>query len=696
MSELNIVEASIAELKNALKSGSITSVELVACYLHRISAYDCRGITLNSVPLLNSTVFEEAAASDDRHAAGLPARPLEGIPYTVKNSYKVKGLTVAAGSPAFHNLRSNEDSFIVEKLREAGAVLIGQTNTPPMMYGGMQRGVYGRAESPYNLEYLTAAFASGSSNGSGTSTAASFAAFGMGSETVSSGRSPASNNALIAYTPSRGLISPRGIWPLYPTCDVVVPHTRTMKDLFDVLSVITAKDANTEGDLWRQQSHIQLPDSSAVYPRKFRDLAVPSALTGKRIAVPEMYVGGHADGQPIATRKSVIDLWNIARANLEALEATVVITPDLPLVANYERETFPGQRVNIPGAPPEWNSIERGAMISHAWNDFLVANGDTNIPSLTAVDTTQIWPTWDPKSVQVRYSEPSNAIRWADLSKYIKMHPNELMLELPGLEQALNALEVARKRDLEDWLDARNCDFVVFPANGDVGKADSDVNDESSKQAWTNGVKYSNGNRAIRHLGVPTVSVPMGIMEDETNMPVNLTFAGKAYDDTNLLSYAYSYEQGSKKRRAPGLTPPLETDKITLGPSSISAASAPISQISGRRPRIVVSHCRAEPASDQILVQIQGHASFSKETSGLQYVHIYVNGVLAEHSHGMSEWDEDDDNWCYTFLCTVRTAAIVARAERNRTEATVARDQTMIVILAMMKNGRASGWLKML
>ena len=100
-----------------------------------------------------------------------------------------------------------------------------------MANGGMQRGVYGRAESPYNGDYLTAAFASGSSNGSGTATAASFAAFGLGEETWSSGRAPASNNGLVAYTPSRGVISVRGNWPLVPTMDVVVPHTRSVDDL---------------------------------------------------------------------------------------------------------------------------------------------------------------------------------------------------------------------------------------------------------------------------------------------------------------------------------------------------------------------------------------------------------------------------------------------------------------------------------
>ena len=106
--------------------------------------------------------------------------PLDGIPYTAKNSYKVKDLTVAAGSPAFAKLVATDDAFTIAQLRKAGAILLGLTNMPPMANGGMQRGVYGRAESPYNADYLTAAFASGSSNGSGTATAASFAAFGLG------------------------------------------------------------------------------------------------------------------------------------------------------------------------------------------------------------------------------------------------------------------------------------------------------------------------------------------------------------------------------------------------------------------------------------------------------------------------------------------------------------------------------------
>ena len=256
---MNVVEASIADLRRALERGEITSVGLVEIYLDRIERFDRNGPRLNAVPVLNPAALSEAAASDARRQRGQTRGPLDGIPYTAKNSYKVKGLTVAAGSPAFADLIASDDAFAIAQLRKAGAIMLGLTNMPPMANGGMQRGLYGRAESPYNAGYLTAAFASGSSNGSGTATAASFAAFGLGEETWSSGRAPASNNALCAYTPSRGVISVRGNWPLVPTMDVVVPHTRSMADMREVLDILVQDDPDTRGDFWRSQPWVALP-----------------------------------------------------------------------------------------------------------------------------------------------------------------------------------------------------------------------------------------------------------------------------------------------------------------------------------------------------------------------------------------------------------------------------------------------------
>ena len=178
-------------------------------------------------------------------------------------------MTLAAGSPAFRELVANADAFAVARLRDGGAIVLGRTTMPPMANGGMQRGLYGRAESPYNADFLTAAFASGSSNGSGTATAASFCSFGLGEETWSSGRAPASNNGLVAYTPSRGVISVRGNWPLVPTMDVVVPHTRTVADLLEVLDVLVADDPDTTGDFWRTQPWVDLPPASEIRPASY-------------------------------------------------------------------------------------------------------------------------------------------------------------------------------------------------------------------------------------------------------------------------------------------------------------------------------------------------------------------------------------------------------------------------------------------
>ncbi|WP_241095938.1 amidase family protein, partial [Pseudomonas viridiflava] len=117
-------------------------------------------------------------------------------------------------------------------------------------------------------------------------------------------------------------------------------------------------------------------------------------------------------------------------------------------------------------------------------------------------------------------------------------------------------LEQTRRIDLEDWMEKLGLDAVLFPTVADVGPADADINIESADIAWSNGVWVANGNLAIRHLGVPTVTVPMGLMAD-IGMPVGLTFAGRAYDDSNLLRFASAFESMGSKRVIPPRTPPL-------------------------------------------------------------------------------------------------------------------------------------------
>ena len=473
---------------------------------------------------------------------------------------KYKGMTCSSGSPAFANLIANEDSFVAERLRQAGAVCMGSTNTPPMMASGMHRGLYGRAESPYNPEYLTAAFSSGSSNGSATSTAASFAAFGIGSETVSSGRSPASNNALVAYTGSRDMISPRGVWPLYPTCDVIVPQTRTVDDMLQVLDVLAVKDSREQENFWAAQNCVQIEEAER--PNSFIDLTNTSrdSLRGKRLAVPKMFIGGHdPQAKPTFVSEEVIALWKAARQTLESFGATIIET-DFPLVSRYEDDSQSGHANNVQGFQSDWNAKERGELVAYLWDDFLKSNGDPDYPDLASADGSQMFPR-PSDYIPDRYMEQKNFMDYPGLVERARKRQGRSIWEIEGIAEALPALEAQRKRDLEDWMASLGVDAVVFPANGDVGRADLEFDDASAKHALQNGVKYSNGNRALRHMGVPTVSTTMGLLAGK-DMPCNLTFAGRHGQDCQLLQFAQAFEKASVRRQRPLVTPDLPTDEI--------------------------------------------------------------------------------------------------------------------------------------
>lgn len=613
MPAFHLVEASIADLRRVLEDGTVTSVELVGAHLRRVAHYDRHGIALNAVPVLNPAMFEEAAASDLRRRNGATLGPLDGIPYTAKDSYKVKGLTVAAGSPAFEHLVANEDAFTIARLRAGGAVLIGLTNMPPMANGGMQRGVYGRAESPYNADYLTAAFASGSSNGSGTATAASFAAFGLGEETWSSGRAPASNNALVAYTPSRGVISVRGNWPLVPTMDVVVPHTRGIADMLELLDVIVADDQETRGDFWRVQPWVTIPKSGDLRPPSYTALKLEGSLKGKRLGVPKMYIGGDGGAErPIETRASVLDLWRQAASDLEKLGAEVVEV-DFPVVSNYERDRPGAQTMVERGLVPKaFAEREIWDLCIWGWDDFLRANADPAISDLASGDGPKIFPQ-PPGTLPDRYGDDG-----FDLADYVTRARQGVtpLRDIPTLADGLKGLEATRLIDFEDWLDEHKLDAVVLPAVADVGSADADVNEASADLAWRNGTWVANGNLVWRHLGIPTVTVPMGTMAD-IGMPVGLTFAGKAYDDVRLLQFAGDFERSTQRRTAPPRTPELPDDLFVERRDGLRASDA-----RPPAPRLT-AETRQQGDQTEIAVVVELDAAIDTQTAGIK---VHVNG----------------------------------------------------------------------
>jgi amidase len=682
----SIIEAEISSIAEALSLGRLTAVDLVAKYLIRIASYDCRNTSLNSIPLLSDSVFKEAEASDDRRKSGTSHGDLDGVPFTVKDSYQVKGMTVAAGAEAFKDLIATVDAFLVTALRSAGAVVLGRTNMCPMAYGGMLRGVYGRAESPYNVDYLTAAFGSGSSNGSGTSTAASFAAFGLGGETVSSGRSPASNNALVAYTPSRGIISERGTWPLYPTCDVAITHTRTMNDLIAILDVISQEDKISSGDFWRDQTLIKIPDVWSKAPRPIAKIKDSKFLRGKRIAVPQIYLKQVENGPYVS--ESIYPLWLEANSDLEKAGAIVQEVPTLPVIAKYEAALLKAgsDEGRALGMPDDWNSVERGALIAFGWEQFLKAN-DGNIKSLVGVDPWRMFPkmSWD--SPQLKFTEPANMVQWPKLAEYVEEQAQsgqDNIHSFPGLEAAVQALEAMRKQWFEAWLTEHNFDFVAFPAVGDVGKEDAEESYESAEHAWRNGVKYSHGNRALRHLGIPSVTVPMGELKPQ-DMPIGLTFLGPAYEDINLLKAAYAYEQVSKKRLAPPRTPAIASDRIPTESVDRTTAAA--------RPSLAITvKATAQKDDDERLeLLIEGRAATSSATFPCDlYLEVYIDGKSIPASDiSIDDPVQDGEEVTRCFRCQHTASRPPTPKPINEVVGKVARDSTMVIVLA--RNGK-TGW----
>jgi hypothetical protein len=253
-----------------------------------------------------------------------------------------------------------------------------------------------------------------------------------------------------------------------------------------------------------------------------------------------------------------------------------------------------------------------------------------------------------------------------------------------------------RKCLLEDWLDSIGCDCVVFPAAGDVGHADADIDEKRAAYAWRNGVFYSNGNKALRHLGVPTVSVPMGVMKHK-KMPVNITFAGKAYDDANLLAYGHAYESKTRKRMVPPHTPALPTDIIDLNQRDSMRGSS--------RPKLVVNKCILDPepkhAETLVRLFLEGTVTVTGSTYSTNppQLELTVNHevVPSENLKIEPQGEVSSGSELYHFKATATTERPISRDERSQTKAPVVRDATLVTLLARSSpNGRPSGWLGVL
>ena len=237
---MNLLEASIESIQQAMNSGSLTAVQLTQYYLDRIAAYDQQGTGLNSIRVLNDDVLKQAEALDDERNQQRARSMLHGIPILVKDNYETKGMPTTVGSVIFKGFAPDRDAHLVSKLKNAGALLLGKTNMQEFAYGITNVGsIHGFTRNPYDPTRNPG----GSSGGTGAAVAANFAVTGLGSDTCGSIRIPAAQNNLVGLRGTQGLMSRRGIFPLSSTQDIGGPLTKSVRDLAIMLDQMIGYDA---------------------------------------------------------------------------------------------------------------------------------------------------------------------------------------------------------------------------------------------------------------------------------------------------------------------------------------------------------------------------------------------------------------------------------------------------------------------
>ena len=340
-SAFDVTEQSVSQLGVAMADGRVTAVNLVDSYLARIEAYDQQGPTLNAMIVLNPLARQEAMALDKERAAGQIRGPLHGVPVVVKDNYDTSDLPTTAGAIALATSIPPDDATQVERLRNAGAVILGKTNmhelargiTTVASYGGQTRNPYNPRRNP-----------GGSSGGTGAAVAASFAAFGMGSDTCGSIRIPSAHHSLVGLRGTRGLASGDGIIPLSTTQDIGGPLARSVEDLALALDATVGYDP---ADETTRLSEGHIPDT-------YTAALNAGGLAQARVGVVRSMVGNQGPERDVS---AVIEA---AIAEMEALGATVIDIEEPDLTEVVQGASVIGQEFkfdfdeylrNTPDAP---------------------------------------------------------------------------------------------------------------------------------------------------------------------------------------------------------------------------------------------------------------------------------------------------------------------------------------------------------
>jgi amidase len=490
----DVLSRSVAELGALMQRGALTSHDLTQRYLTRIAQMDKTGVALNAVIELNPDALAIADQRDAERKAGTTRGPLHGIPVLIKDNIgSADKMRTTAGSLALASSTPAKDAFIVERLRAAGAVLLGKTNlsewanfrSTHSVSGWSGRG--GLTQNPYVLNRNT----SGSSSGTAAAMAATFASLGIGSETDGSIISPSSICGLVGIKPTVGLWGRSGIIPISASQDTAGPMARSVADAAALLGPLTGvdpRDAATNASRGKgATSYLSYLDAAG--------------LNGARIGSAR-HLAGFND--------AVDARFDEAIAALRGAGATVVDPVKLTTVGKFD------------DAEETVLDYEFKAGI----NAYLSSLGaDAPVKTLAELIS------WNER-------EKTREMPWFGQEIFIRAEKCGPLTDKKYVDARAKCVRMSRTEGIDAVMAKHKLDAIILPSNA---------------PAWTtdllNGDHFTGGNTTFAAVaGYPSITVPMGLVGA---LPVGLSFVGSAWEEGKLIKLAYAFEQATRLRREP-------------------------------------------------------------------------------------------------------------------------------------------------
>jgi amidase len=500
--------APITEIQKLFASGDLTSAQLVRRCLDRIAEYDKKGPALNAMITINPQALSTAEALDKERNEQGPRGPLHGIPIILKDNYDTGDLPTTGGSAILANSQPIDDAFVVNRLREAGAVIIGKANMSEfaLSYGWLgYSSVVGQTRNPHN----PLRDPSGSSSGSAAAIAAGYATLGTGTDTAGSIRGPAAVCGVVGIKPTMGLLSRDGIIPASLSLDVPGPIARSVTGAALMLDIMAGIDA---ADTATQAAEGRTFDFSAALN--------PDALRGARFGVVRAFLGANPDVDGIFSA-SLESLKN------EGAELIDVQPPDpldnlWPVMGPVVDGDFGPQIEDYLAGLPEGAPQTVADMIALAESEAIAG-------SATPLNPARIQG--------FRDVEASGGYQSAER------------------RQSLEELIPAIRKILLSILDEQKLDGLLFPTLPCPASPRHDAEDDTYLCNIDDPYRPC---YMASTSGFPEITVPAGFTADI--MPVGLSFLGRPFSEERLIGFAFDFEQTTSAHRVPVYTPKLGED----------------------------------------------------------------------------------------------------------------------------------------